>query len=903
VIKLNKGNIKITKMYNKKGVSLAALIITIIVAVVLISASIVGVKNSIDKANIAVYAEDLASIHEATENYYIKNDEFPLIDGTDAISQEDVINLAGEGIVEELVENGDYIENPVNPELTGAYYMIDLAKIDVEKTVRGNRSGGASNDVYVASYPSMNIYYLKGVKIEGKIHYSLNKTLISMTKINLDNVKDTSTTTIQTVASMTVKKIDKKWTNKLGISASVIIEENEKIYLSVAGGTLKEITPLEKASFDLGSNTFTIDSLLDIIAGTESVKVAGLSVEDDNLLTSLAQEAKYIEFVKYKSGVEVGRIKVDLSNYEKEVPVRVTEPVIESKEKSNWISFKVSDAKSGIKEVRYEYLTRYNDTGSIQNYYKDVTSLDDTYMKTRAKKVAVSTSGYIQIKVPKNIEGIQILVLDKAGNWFNMTQPVYSLTRTPGASIYTGIIPKSVGETMATFKVVTNSINGLNTLKTYISLDGVNFTDEKIFTLNTASQITIQDVDDYSNIVNKNGDFYIKVVVTDNLGKIETTITSLAQMKEDLKDSEIKLGINAPVLATGMTPIKWDATGNIVTTTESDYDWYDYENKKWANAQTADGSIWVWIPRYEYDIKDENEHTSNAGSINVNFISGVNAANTAGYIIHPAFKFGTEELTGIWVAKFEASGNINAVDIKPNVTSLRSLNIDAIFTACKNMETNSRYGWGTTGDTIDTHLMKNIEWGAVSYLSNSIYGKNSQIWINPNSNYLTGQAGTTVNSVATNTTYEYKDTTYGVNASTTGNVYGLYDMSGGAFEYTAAYINNTNASLLSNGASLVNSEEKYKDIYIVTDDSALENYNNAITKKGDGVYETSSSVESPNTNSWYLGDSYMPNNNYTFFVRGGDNALSLNASIFSFSDYFGSASHLIGFRPTLIVSK
>ena len=27
-----------------------------------------------------------------------------------------------------------------------------------------------------------------------------------------------------------------------------------------------------------------------------------------------------------------------------------------------------------------------------------------------------------------------------------------------------------------------------------------------------------------------------------------------------------------------------------------------YENKKWANAKTEDGSMWVWIPRYAYKV-------------------------------------------------------------------------------------------------------------------------------------------------------------------------------------------------------------------------------------------------------------------------------------------------------------
>ena len=63
--------------------------------------------------------------------------------------------------------------------------------------------------------------------------------------------------------------------------------------------------------------------------------------------------------------------------------------------------------------------------------------------------------------------------------------------------------------------------------------------------------------------------------------------------------------------------------------------------------------MWVWIPRYEYKI--ENPHTSTAEEIKVNFIKDTKKEAASGYIMHPGFTFGDDELTGIWVAKFEAT--------------------------------------------------------------------------------------------------------------------------------------------------------------------------------------------------------------------------------------------------------
>ena len=121
---------------------------------------------------------------------------------------------------------------------------------------------------------------------------------------------------------------------------------------------------------------------------------------------------------------------------------------------------------------------------------------------------------------------------------------------------------------------------------------------------------------------------------------------------------------NAPKLAEGMTPIKFelpeydeeagiDKVGSVVETTASDRDWYNYEEGRWANAKTEDGSMWVWIPRYAYQIDETTQTTK------VVFLSGTGDTyydaedtphtakrattetdvidTTEGFTVHPAF--------------------------------------------------------------------------------------------------------------------------------------------------------------------------------------------------------------------------------------------------------------------------
>ena len=117
-------------------------------------------------------------------------------------------------------------------------------------------------------------------------------------------------------------------------------------------------------------------------------------------------------------------------------------------------------------------------------------------------------------------------------------------------------------------------------------------------------------------------------------------------------------------------------------------------------------------------------------------------------------------------------------------------------------------------------------------------------------------------------------------------------MSGGAYEYTAAYVANNNGSLTSNGASLVNGASYTKDVYTSNGDTETGNYLAAVSKYGDAVYETSlSSNGTPNRNtSWYSDDSNFPYSTLPFFLRGGSYSYASGAGLFYFYNFDGNAS-------------
>lgn len=203
-------------------------------------------------------------------------------------------------------------------------------------------------------------------------------------------------------------------------------------------------------------------------------------------------------------------------------------------------------------------------------------------------------------------------------------------------------------------------------------------------------------LDNYGDIVYEADGTTIKGIKTKKGYEILLSdISSIQTTEEQLLSNgrwQKGKGVNSPEILTGMTPIKFtdptDTTeGTTVVTTASDSDWYNYETKKWANAKTQDGSMWVWIPRYAYRItyNDANDK-SKGGTISVVFLiddtdyyydengkmqtakrqktTGETIDTTTGYTVHPAFtnesniKYANggwkKELKGIWVSKFEA---------------------------------------------------------------------------------------------------------------------------------------------------------------------------------------------------------------------------------------------------------
>jgi hypothetical protein len=520
-----------------------------------------------------------------------------------------------------------------------------------------------ANDVFVVSASSMKAYYLKGATYDKITYFSLNEKLSAATNVTKsDNVYNT-----QTIAGVTVKKAVNTWSNKMGINIEASISGTEKLYISLAGGIEKEITT------KTGLNIFSFDTLQDIIAGKANITVAALTVEDATAFDALTQTGKYIEIIKRSGADEIGRIKVDLANYETVPPVYAGDVVVTSGQENNVVEFTVSDDISKIGEVRYEYLTEFDTNANIVNSY-NLTDFDSTYLISKGKKATI-INNKVQITLPKNIKSIQVLILDNAKNWIK-----FSINNT-APSVYIGVTPQILSLTRAKFKVALNSANGISTVKTYLSINGAAYSNEKIYNLNTNNVISSIICDDYTSIIGASDSINIKVVATDNKtidNLSDTTIIKFKNGNEAIYGAKIgeftvdnitingeAISYNNPVIPTGFKAVNTpDANWGDDVSTPNDWN-------SGLVIEDKNGNQFVWVPVDGTNVKYEK---------NFSFPStySASASNTSDDTSPAGFNISniTDVYKGFYIARYESmfeciDGNIRVATKKStNKTTL-----------------------------------------------------------------------------------------------------------------------------------------------------------------------------------------------------------------------------------------
>ena len=344
------------------------------------------------------------------------------------------------------------------------------------------------------------------------------------------------------------------------------------------------------------------------------------------------------------------------------------------------------------------------------------------------------------------------------------------------------------------------------------------------------------------------------------------------------------------------------------------------------------------------------------------------------YVVHPSFTDGSangknnnfmngewdKEISGYWVAKYIAgfqectqtvSSNGTIIEPKTNLANVKysdknytSYNSSYITNALSQnlssnpgisypvfkpltyvynlISTNDSYTisqeiakatsfYGLNSNKTDSHQMKNSEWGAVAYLTQSDKGRNG-IEVIVNSQNLSNLSSKYIYAV---TGYTHKMANE-VGASSTNNMSGIFDLNGCAWERTTAYISNGNANINKFGkiyASAITNVNGYQTLstkyvtvypYNNSSDDKENNYNIYLEKKstkygfGDAILETS--TKGTGSTGWNSDYSQYAYYNEPFFERGGSYGSDPVSGTFTFTHIIGEAGSSSSFRSVLI---
>ncbi len=389
-------------------------------------------------------------------------------------------------------------------------------------------------------------------------------------------------------------------------------------------------------------------------------------------------------------------------------------------------------------------------------------------------------------------------------------------------------------------------------------------------------------------------------------------------------------GANPPELVGDMIPVVYNEDNNHWVKADTTKNWYNYNEQVWANAVTIRNqtkraeyvaasagveipiedmnTMLVWIPRYSYTLGNTYGYQieganipskETPGAFDIKFVdkdttemgSGKYTGDTPSeYFTPSSFCWGDTcdeeatrkdsgniELSGIWVAKFEIAGvlieEVRSVPLLARHTNA-SYNISTMFNGISSQlnGTNGTSNYGLRGN-YDAHMIKNTEWGAMAYLSQSKYGKygnknyigvNKEIYSNNRSPqttidpiYKSGCSSGKIPDLdqsSYNCDYEYNEGLEGAGASTTGTIYGIYDTVGGSYEQVmGAYPRISKTGFNSLPA------KKYYNAYL-----EQKSYDTEFSKqiKGDAM-------SAKETNEFYKQINRAPANSWYWINRGG----------------------------------
>ena len=760
----------------KRGISVLILAITIVIMTILVSTTIVGINLATNDARLRVLINDLNQMEEKIKETYILTGMVPT-EGTVMTYDQVLLKVEPEyrsGLIKAITEN---------EETESKFYEVSLSKMGTSMTKRGVKK--TPDDIYVISEDKLNVYYIRGVKIGDERYYTLNEKLTGLAEVEpeIDEGEIEATN-----AKLKVVKKQKTWTNRVDIEIKTLIKGTENVFMILEGTSYKaNITALVKTNKGIAISKDTIPS-----AYKETLKNA-TSVKIEKRQTSSATSTL----------IDVQTIS--LANLDVEAPVIDKNTfILTIKDGKKSITSNGTDSKSGLSDYKYQIVSKMIDGEVIKNVESSVSDVVDATGSAR-REITEHLKGFAKVSPAKRLElpadtyHVRVILSDKAGNYSEYKDYILvSMKKINAPKLVTGMIPVKWSSTQEKFVEIAENDSG------WYNYTASNKQWANAITKNSSGQITgyyvwiprfaykIMPGTSTEENANGAGHFEIKFLIEKSKNYFDETIKATKPVPLDYTVH--------PAFQDG------SATG--------------FKNGEWD--EEIEG---FWFAKYEAGFASKGNSVKVARSNNLNSATG-DVLSTRGEIKKvgspDTYNDGFFDLDKILERVRGPIKNLNnhrnAIDgrqnpdwkgVTPhlsypvflaNTASYNYLNLSDMFILSQSLnDTGNPYGFSKVDS--DTHLIKNSEWGAVTYLAYSDYGvKNKRIALNQAS-ALSKDTGTykfvygiTASSETENASYSTltadKLAYSNRNQSTTGNVYGVYDMQGGVWEKTSSFINN-----------------------------------------------------------------------------------------------------------------
>ena len=512
-----------------------------------------------------------------------------------------------------------------------------------------------------------------------------------------------------------------------------------------------------------------------------------------------------------------------MSNYETDLPVySINSDEIMYEEEFNLIPINVSDQTSGIKEVRYEYLTQYNSNGQLGAYYDNVTQYDVDYLKAKGKKAIADKDGNIILKVDKNIQGIQFIIIDKAGNilYNNEEGKILTIGLYNGQDdMYIGLELNQNTEKLLSYNLTFVNKNGVSSVQASTSENGIDYLNEVNVNVNSTSSDSPKTLNIKHENIGKVK--YIKVISTDNsMSKHKLTRVFKLQDRDVLdigKVTENSSTFNLKSTGTYYNPI---IPKGFAPVNEGEAIWGSADG--WNNGlviKDKDGNEFVWVPvESSSDEEFKNKYVTYKWNLDDTEFEKYNEVEDEEFNLT---KDSIKKNGGFYIARYEA-GISDTKDIekydgsvlpisKPEKTVWNIANIDVVKKLARGMYVNtnkiSEYGL-PLNLTNETGVISTLVYAEQWDITLKFIEKNYPNYLQKSSEY--GNIGTDTLSVSgSNNNYCIKN---------------IYDMVGNYSEYTMETHSDGDLPVLRGGSAYTPKSNSEVTIREVIKNNLLKSY-------------------------------------------------------------------------------